>query len=173
MKFVTVAIVLAFMIASLVAAADLPRAAGALEITTPAGTTVSASTLDGKAVLVMYFSTDCPHCQHTATVLGPIYAEYKAQGVEFVGVTLNPTAKDNLGSFIEKYAVAFPVGHGDRQHFAQVSGLPVTERFYYPYLLFIDKSGQIQEERQGADRGYFADLNGNIRESIDRLLSGD
>ena len=94
------------------------------------------------------------------------------KGVEFIGVTLNPTATDNLGSFIEKYAVAFPVGLGNRQHFSRFSGLSVMERFYYPYLLFVDKDGQIQEEHQGAERGYFADLNASLRQSLDRLLGG-
>lgn len=172
MRFLTTTLILGLLAFVPAIGADVPRPTGELEITTLAGKTVTIEDLAGKSVLVMYFSTDCSHCQRTATVMAPIYQEYSAKGVEFIGVTLNPTAKDNLGSFIEKYAVAFPVGLGNRQHFSQFSGLSVMERFYYPYLLFVDKDGQIQEEHQGAERGYFADLNASLRQSLDRLLGG-
>jgi hypothetical protein len=38
-------------------------------------------------------------------------------------------------------------------------------------MVFVDKTGQIREEHQGSDRGYFADLNASVRRSLDQLLS--
>jgi thiol-disulfide isomerase/thioredoxin len=172
MKHLTTALLMGLLALSPLGAADVPRPAGDLAITTPSGDTVDGSTLEGKAVVVMFFSTDCPHCQHTASVMAPIYADYRSKDVEFVGVALNPTANANLGDFIEKYSVEFPVGIGDRELFIQAAGLTEMIRFYYPYLLFINKDGQIREEHEGAERSYFADLNGNLRQSLDRLLDG-
>jgi thiol-disulfide isomerase/thioredoxin len=151
------------------AAADAPRAGGKLEITTLEGKQLNIKDLAGKPVVVFYFSTDCPHCQAAATILAPIYREYHAKGLEIVGIALNPTAKDNAGAFVKQYGVAFPVGLGDRDHFVGFTG--VTGRFYYPYLLFVDKTGQVREEHDGADRAYFADLNASLGKSLDQLLS--
>lgn len=155
-------------LATIAYAAEVPRAGGDLEITTLQGKQLNIKDLAGKPVMVFYFSTDCPHCQATAKMLAPIYSEYHAKGIEIVGVSLNPTAQNDLGAFVKQYSVAFPVGLGDRNRFVGYTG--VTERFYYPYMLFVDKSGQIREEHDGADRAYSADLNASIRKSLDQLL---
>ncbi|MDA0204972.1 MAG: TlpA disulfide reductase family protein [Acidobacteria bacterium] len=170
MKFLTTALIAGLLtFASMAAAADTPRAGGKLEITTLEGKQLDIKDLAGKPVLVFYFSTDCSHCQATARILAPIYEEYHVKGLEIVGVTLNPTAKDNLGGFVKQFGVEFPVGLGDRAHFVEFSG--VAGRFYYPYLLFVDQAGQIREEHEGADRAYFADLNASLRKSLDQLLT--
>jgi thiol-disulfide isomerase/thioredoxin len=169
MRFLTTALVAGFFtLAPMAAAADAPRAGGKLEITTLEGNQLNIEDLAGKAVMVFFFSTDCSHCQATAKLLAPIYSEYHAKGLEIVGVTLNPTAKDNLVAFVKQYGVAFPVGLGGRDHFLGYTG--VTDHFYFPYLLFVDRTGQIREEHEGADRSYFADLNSSVRTSLDQLL---
>lgn len=169
MRFLTAALIAGLMtLAPMAAAADAPRAGGKLEIATLEGKQLNIEDLAGKPVMVFFFSTDCSHCQATAKMLAPVYSEYRAKGLEIVGVALNPTAKDNLGAFVKQYGVAFPVGIGAREHFVGYTG--VTGRFYYPYMLFVDRTGQIREERDGADRGYFADLNASFRKSFDQLL---
>ncbi len=125
--------------------------------------------LAGTPTLVMFFSTDCPHCQNTARILGPIYEEYSEKGVEVIGVALNPTAAQNLTTFVERYAVKFPVGLGDRETVENFSGSLMR---YYPFLYLVDGEGVIQEEFQGSDRAYFADLPGNLKKSLDALLGG-
>lgn len=168
MRFLTTALIAGFLtLASMAGAADVPRAGGTLEITTLEGKQLNIKDLAGKPVMVFFFSTDCPHCQATAKMLAPIYGEYHAKGLEIVGVALNPTAKDNLGAFVKQYSVAFPVGSGDRDDLVGFTGVTVR---YYPYMLFVDKSGQIREEHDGADRGYFADLNASVKKSLDQLL---
>lgn len=170
MRFLTTALIAAFLtFASMATAADTPRAGGDLKFATLQGKPLNVADLAGKPLMVFFFSTDCPHCQATAKLLAPIYREYHAKGLEIVGVALNPTAKDNLGVFVEQYNVAFPVGLGGRENFVGYTG--VTGRFYFPYMLFVDKTGQIREERDGADRSYSADLNASIRKSLDQLLS--
>lgn len=170
MRFLITALIAGILtFTAMASAADVPRAGGDLEITTLEGKQLNIKDLAGKPVMVFYFSTDCPHCQASARTLAPIYAEYRDKGVEIVGVTLNPTAHDNLGAFVKQYGVEFPVGLGDRPRFVGYTG--VTGRFYYPYMVFVDKSGQIREEHDGSDRAYFADLNASVRKSLDQLLS--
>ena len=76
-----------------------------------------------------------------------------------------------MGSFVEKYSVKFPVGLATRQDFAQFAEMSVMERFYYPYFLYVDPKGVIQEEKQGSNRQYFDKLEPNIQASIAKLMS--
>ena len=80
-----------------------PRPAPKLEFTSMDGQKVSLADLKGKVVLVMYFSTDCQHCQTAAQTLAPIYKELKPKGFEILGLAMNPTAKQNLGAFRDNY----------------------------------------------------------------------
>ena len=148
-----------------------PRPAPELKFTARDGRQVALSQLKGKAVAVFFFSTDCPHCQRSAEVMAPIYAELKGQGVEILGLAMNPTAETNLGAFVEKYNVQFPVTTTTRQEFARFAGLSVMSRFYYPYYLFVDPQGNLVEEHQGSDTSYFRDLNSSLRATFARLLS--
>lgn len=171
MRFLT-PLAAVLMLSAAAIAAETPRAAGPMEFTSRQGREISLESYRGKPVLVMYFSTDCSHCQRAADVLAPIYAQLKSKGVEFVGVTLNPTAETNLGTFIEKHKVAFPVGLGDRAHWARFTSQSVMARFYYPYIALVDAKGNIQEEHHGAERVYFADLDANLRAALAKLLGG-
>lgn len=149
------------------AEADGPRQAPPLGFTALDGRTVSLADLRGKAVLVFFFSTDCPHCQHAADVMAPIYASWKDRGVEFLGLALNPTAQQNLGAFVAEHRVAFPVTTADRQTFVRFAGLSMMARFYYPYLIFVDPEGNIAETHQGSDQMYF----GNLGQSLETTLA--
>lgn len=156
--------------APLTTARDFPRPAQELSFRAMDGRQVSLSDLEGKAVLVMYFSTDCPHCQRTAEVLAPVYADLKSKGVEVLGLAMNPAAQQNLKAFVDKYQVEFPVSTASRQDFARFSGLSMMERFYYPYLLFVDPEGNLVEEHQGSDSRFFSDLDRSLRETFKKLL---
>ncbi len=163
---------LSLALAAFASAADVPRPAGALEMTAMDGRKISLADLKGKPVLVMYFSTDCPHCQRAAAAMAPVYQEMSAKGVQFLGLALNPTAEGNLGAFVDRYQVGFPVATADRSHFARFTGWSVMTRFYYPYLAVVDKDGVIREEHDGSDRGYLADLESSLRESLAKVLGG-
>jgi peroxiredoxin len=133
-------------------AAETPRAAPTLEFTTLQGQQVSLADYRGKAVLVMYFSTDCPHCQQAATVMAPIYEDLRSKGVEFLAMAMNPSAKQNLGAFIQKYGVAYPTGFATRAEFARFAGMSLMQNFYFPYFLFVDPEGASWREEQGSNR---------------------
>src|SRR5690606_38947448 len=91
-------------------AAEMPHPAGPLTLRTLDGRTVSIEGLRGKGVAVLFFSTDCPHCQHTAELLAPLYAEFAPKGLEILGCAVNPSAAANLSEFRDAYHVKFPLG---------------------------------------------------------------
>ena len=90
-------------------AGDVPRAAVPLKMTTLEGKSISLEQLRGKVVVVMFFNTDCPHCQKTTQILNPIYEQWKSRGLEILGLAMNPSASYNLAEFGKKYGATFPL----------------------------------------------------------------
>lgn len=152
-------------------AAETPRPAQSLSFTALDGRKVSLEQLRGSCVMMFFFSTDCGHCQKAATEIAPVYSRLRSQGFEILGLALNPTAKDNLPNFVKSYGVEFPVSLTTQAQFRKFAGMSVMARFYYPYLMFVDRNGVIQAEHQGADRAYFADLPNNLMKTLSPLLA--
>jgi thiol-disulfide isomerase/thioredoxin len=126
--------------------------------------------LKGKVVAVMFFSTDCPHCQHTAELLAPIYEAYHAKGFEVMGLAINPSAVANIDEFAEKYNVKFPIGLGANSQWTTFCRLPVMGQKYVPHMVFVDKKGLIQEDHPGMDKAFWLDQDARIRAAVEALL---
>ncbi|MCB9384619.1 MAG: TlpA family protein disulfide reductase [Bryobacterales bacterium] len=162
----------ALMLASLtLGASEVPREAGPLNFNTFKGQKASLAALKGKVVAVMFFSTDCPHCQHTAELLKPIYKEFHPKGFEILALAVNPSAAANLDEFAAKYGVEFPIGLGTNSQWTTFCQLPVMGQKYVPHLVFVDKKGVIQEDHPGADRAFWLDQEARIRAAIEKLLA--
>ena len=151
-------------------AADLPRKADALEFKTHDAKSFSLAAQKGKVVAVIFFSTECQHCQHTAQLLGPIYEQYKAKGVEFCAVAVNGSAPSNIGQFASAYKVRFPIGVGGKEIWAKFGHFGIEERRYVPHMLFVDKAGMVVEDHPGRDRQFWTNQEANIKSSLDRVL---
>ena len=151
-------------------AAGEPRPSPELKFTTLEGRNLTLEQLKGKVVLVMFFSTDCSHCQRTARVLKPIYDEFKPRGLEVVGIAINPAAAGNLKGFATKYGAEFPLSLGTRGDCTRFAGISVMARFYVPYMFFVDRKGMIREQHGGSDRAFYRNEDRNIRTTIETLL---
>jgi peroxiredoxin len=162
---------LTFALAAASFGGTTPRPADPLSFTTHDGKEVSLASYKGKPVVVFFFSTDCSHCQRAATELAPLYPELKKNGVEVLGLAMNPTAKQNLPNFIKQYQVAFPTGLSSIKELRTFAHLSVMQNFYYPYLLFIDPAGQVQAEHQGSERAWFGDFQINMLKAVDALMA--
>lgn len=145
------------------------RPAQAFEAVSYDGRSVSLAALKGKPAVIMFFSTDCPHCQRTALVIDPIYRELRQRGFEMVGLSLNATDNAGLREFAGRFQASFPLAQSSRSEFSRISGVSVMTRIYYPYLLFLDSEGVILEEHQGSERAWFDNLESNFRASVERL----
>ena len=152
-------------------AADLPRPAGELEFRTHEQKTLTLESCRGKVVGVMFFSTDCPHCQSTAQLLGPIYEQYKDKGFEILALAVNPKAAMNLKKFAADYNVKFPIGLSTSMQWKVFAKLPAMARSYVPHLLFVDRDGNIVEDHPGQDREFWTNQEQLIKSIIERLLA--
>ena len=146
------------------------RAASEFEAVSFDGRNVSLKALKGKAAVLMFFSTDCQHCQQTSMTIDPIYRELRSKGFEIVGLSLNKTDTSGLRTFASRYGASFPLVISSRGEFSRIAGISLMLRIYYPYILFIDKNGTIQEEHQGSERAWFENLDRNFRSAVEKLL---
>ena len=163
-------VALALLSALTLQAAEVPRPAKPLTLKSMDGREISVEQLRGKVVAVLFFSTDCPHCQQTTQVLNPIYAEWKARGLEILGLAVNDTAAGNLGQFKQKFGAEFPLGLTTRSDWSRFGEFSVMHNPYVPYLIIVDRNGVIREEHPGQDRNFWMDQENNLRQSFDTLL---
>ena len=147
------------------------RPAKALEFRTADGKQISLADYKGRVVVVMFFSTDCPHCQQTTAFLSTIYDQYAAKGTEFIGLAVNPNAPGNIDQFISTYRARFPVGLTTRSTWSEFGEFPITQNTFVPHMLFVDKAGNIAEDHPGKDRDFWATQQTGIPAALDRLLA--
>jgi len=106
--------------------------------------TFDSRTLIGKKVLVVRFQASwCKVCAEEATAFQHLYEQYRARGVELVGVHVQDTAAD-ARRFLTAHAASYPAGLDPH--------LTVANRFGFkgtPYTVVINKRGEIVERIHG------------------------
>ena len=184
-----------FLIAALAAAsfaadnpskAPLPRKAPEFVIQMPDGTQKLLSSYRGKVVAMAFMFTTCPHCQNTAKLLSLIQTEYAAKGVQVLGVTFDQDAAQRVLQFDKGLGLNFPTGYSKPAPVLEFLGIPPTNPYFVPGLVFIDKAGNIRSQFIGDEKflgeatiksgkfseaihGDVAQIN-NIKSEIDKLL---
>ena len=168
----TVRYILTALAFTLVAVAgEVPREAPDLALKTVGGETVSLEGLKGKVVAVLWLSTDCPHCQETCETLAPVYEELAPQGLEIMGMAVNPNAPGNIGAFKTNHHVEFPIGVSTRSDWMRFADLSVMARAYVPYMMLVDRKGVIRYEHRGRDHDFWHDQLDNLRGELSELLA--
>lgn len=153
------------------AANNVPREAPELTLKTVDGSTVTLDSLKGKVVAVLWISTDCPHCQTTCEELAPIYQKYAGQGLEIMGMAVNPNAPGNIGRFKRDHGVRFPIGVSSRSDWMRFADLSVMARAYVPFMMLVDRKGVIRYEHKGMDGEFWSDMGTNFLQEMSTLLA--
>jgi len=89
------------------------------------GETVSSETLAGKVVVLDFWATTCVPCITALPEMRRLYSEYRDQGVEFVGVSLDESEKrggrERLVSFLAEYDVPWPIYFQGNGYYSDLS----------------------------------------------------
>ena len=162
---------LATLFGALAGAADLPRPASPLQLSTPAGAPVSLAGMRGKVVLLEFFMTDCRHCQRFAGTIEPLYKEWRSRGLEVLAVAIDAEdAPRRIAEFRERFGVSYPIAVGDAGMLRDFGKLPAGILASMPHIFLIDRRGIIRFEHPGSDRAFYDNDAANLRQELDKLL---
>jgi cytochrome c biogenesis protein CcmG/thiol:disulfide interchange protein DsbE len=121
------------------------------------GPTLSFTSLRGKPVYLNFFATWCPPCNQEAPAIDALQQQYRARGLQIVGVDVLENA-GKATEFRRSHHLSYPVvvDAGTLRDQYNVNGLPVH--------VFIDRAGLIRKivvgELSSAD----------MRSNIERIL---
>jgi peroxiredoxin len=108
------------------------------------GNTVSLSQMQGKVVVVNFFTVFCQPCRHEMPDLNAIYKENKDKGLAMVGICLNADP-NQLKALLKLLNLDYPVLLGTdkvSKDYGEIVGVPTT--------FIINKQGKIAEKIVGA-----------------------
>lgn len=111
----------------------------------------------GKVLVVNYWATWCAPCRFETPSLVGIFNEYKARGVELVGVSVDENPSD-IPPFIEEYKISYPILLPGNDPNVGAEGLALPTTFLY------DKNGRLAKKYTGIV------LESTLRSDIEKLL---
>jgi peroxiredoxin len=131
-------------------------AAPAFTATTPLGETVSLASLKGKAVLLEFFATSCPHCQAEAPHLERMYRALDASRYAIVGVNADGENAASIYAYHRYFGLSFPtvMDHGAEVGSWHSPGPPgpITTSYHisrYPTFYVLRPDGTVQWASDG------------------------
>jgi peroxiredoxin len=109
------------------------------------GNTLRSTSLKGKVVVLDFFQTWCPDCQKSAVELERLYKKYKDQGLIIVGISHDREKSAVVAPYVKQYNLTYPILLGDVSvALNYIPGMtPQTPKFNIPYLVLIDREGNV------------------------------
>lgn len=169
-RAVLASILISFSVAS---AQQVPRKAGEWTVDMPAGKPIALSQYKGKAVLLAFILTTCPHCRMTVGYLAKDQQTYGPRGFQVVASAIDQGVPGVIPPFVKEFQLPFPVGYNtDGNAILGFMGYGRDHLPHMPILLFIDRAGTIREQHEGSEEAnYFnPQQEQNLRKSIEALL---
>jgi cytochrome c biogenesis protein CcmG, thiol:disulfide interchange protein DsbE len=110
------------------------------------GKTYTLSALKGKAVVLEFIATWCPHCQADAPTFNKLYNAYHSKGVEIIDINATPRGHDNKSPattndllwFRDTYKVEFPMLFDKTLKSSADYGI-----LSYPSVYIVDKNDKV------------------------------
>jgi peroxiredoxin len=109
------------------------------------GSRTRLSGLRGSPVLLNFWATWCSPCRVEMPWLAELDAQYRAQGVQIIGVSLDdPGSQEEVARFVKQRGVQYPVLFGNVSVADAYGGVR-----FLPQSFFIDREGKISNSRLG------------------------
>ena len=91
---------------------------------------------EGKPMIVEFWATWCPPCRSSIPHLNEIYAKYKGQGLQIVGITDEDRAK--IKKFEKEVPIEYAVALDANGQYAKPFGIQGI-----PHAVLVDKTGKV------------------------------
>ena len=120
---------------------------------------------EGKVLVLDFWATWCGPCKASFPKLDGLYRRYKAQGVEFVGISIDETGNDEaIRGFLTATGATFPIALDTEQKVAKKYAVEAM-----PSTFVIDQHGVVRFVHDGSH----GDVDKAIEAEIRQLLKGD
>lgn len=108
------------------------------------GKPFSFSDLKGKVVILDFWATWCPPCREEIPHFKALYSQYKSEGLEVVGISVDKGGVNVVKSFARDYEINYPILMGNQEvaaDYGGIRGIPTT--------FVVDRQGRIVEKFVG------------------------
>ena len=119
--------------------------APAFELKNAQGQLVKLSDYKGKVVLIDFWATWCLPCKASMPWINELSKQYKDQGVEVLGISMDEDGWEVVKPFVEQMKVEYPIVLGNKRVgylYGEVDNLPVA--------FFIDRNQKVAGIHLGA-----------------------
>jgi thiol-disulfide isomerase/thioredoxin len=125
------------------ALASLPANILDVQMKTVDGGTMKLGDYSGKVLLVNLWATWCGHCRSEIPELVKLHKEFKAQGVEMVGLTTEDPvgSEEEVKSFVQAFQMNYHVGWAPRE--VAIALMQANQSGSIPQNLIISRDGHI------------------------------
>lgn len=104
----------------------------------------SLSDFKGKVIILDFWATWCPPCRAEIPHFVELYNDYKDEGLEVIGVSLDNNAKKVIPSFSEQYKINYVLLIADKKVTRDYGGIGSI-----PTTFIIDRDGNIVKKYVG------------------------
>lgn len=113
------------------------------------------ASLKGSVVLLEFWRTGCPHCEHAAPFLTLLYKKYQPKGLKMVAIQTpgspSPENPENnwttVRQTVKAWGITYPVAFDE--------GGKLFQKVYggdrYPVAMLLDREGKVQHVETGMD----------------------
>ncbi len=108
------------------------------------GNNITLSAYKGKVLILNFWATWCPPCRAEIPDFIEVYDEYKAKGLEILGISVDQISAAQVSKFVERNKMNYPVAMATNDLFRDY---PPPQAV--PTTLVIDRDGKIQYKKVG------------------------